>query len=67
VQMIFAARLSRDFITPDHVREMENWTGKAVLQALTKFDIEPLVGVHLVMRHMGNLIHLVAETPPRRG
>ncbi|KAF8502457.1 purine and uridine phosphorylase [Gautieria morchelliformis] len=42
VQMIFAARLSQDFITPDHVGEMESWTGKAVLQALTKFDIEPL-------------------------
>ncbi|KAF8510809.1 nucleoside phosphorylase domain-containing protein [Hysterangium stoloniferum] len=41
VQMIFAARLSRDFITPEVVRETENWTGKTVLQALSQFQIEP--------------------------
>jgi len=41
VQMIFAARLSRDFITPEAVRETENWTGKTVLQALSQFQIEP--------------------------
>ena len=46
VQMIFAARLSQDFINPDHVREIEIWSGKAVLQALSRFDIEPKVGVH---------------------
>jgi uridine phosphorylase len=44
-QIIFAGRLSQDFITPDHVREIEVWTGKAVLEALNKFDIETEVSL----------------------
>ncbi|KIJ33033.1 hypothetical protein M422DRAFT_52594 [Sphaerobolus stellatus SS14] len=39
VQMVFAARLSRDFITPEVVRETEVWSGKAVLTALSEFPI----------------------------
>jgi len=39
VQMIFAARLSRDFITPETVRATEAWTGEAVLSALAQFRI----------------------------
>ncbi|EKM77528.1 hypothetical protein AGABI1DRAFT_115113 [Agaricus bisporus var. burnettii JB137-S8] len=41
VQMIFAARLSKDFITPAQVTFAENWTGKAVLDALAGFEIAP--------------------------
>jgi hypothetical protein len=26
--MVFASRLSQDFITPDQVARLENWTGK---------------------------------------
>ncbi|KAF8587464.1 purine and uridine phosphorylase [Ramaria rubella] len=40
VQMIFAARLSRDFITPAQVQETQVWTGRAVLQALSTFKID---------------------------
>lgn len=28
VQMVFASRLSQDFITPDQVARLEGWTGK---------------------------------------
>lgn len=28
VHMVFAARLSQDFITPDEVKEVEKWTGQ---------------------------------------
>ncbi|TFK70867.1 purine and uridine phosphorylase [Pluteus cervinus] len=38
-QMIFASRLSQDFITPADVKELEDWTGQAVLKALTQFPI----------------------------
>ncbi|KXN85898.1 hypothetical protein AN958_10740 [Leucoagaricus sp. SymC.cos] len=30
VQMVFASRLSQDFITPDQVARLENWTGKLI-------------------------------------
>jgi len=33
-QMIFAARLSKAFITPDDVIELERWTGCGILEAL---------------------------------
>ncbi|KAF9451454.1 purine and uridine phosphorylase [Macrolepiota fuliginosa MF-IS2] len=39
VQMIFASRLSQDFIMPDQVAQLENWTGEAVLKALTGLGI----------------------------
>ena len=45
VHMIFAARLSQEFISPEHAHEVENWTGEAVLQALSKFDIETEVRI----------------------
>jgi len=32
--MIFAARLSKAFITPDDVIELERWTGCGILEAL---------------------------------
>ncbi|KAF8641390.1 hypothetical protein AX16_010009 [Volvariella volvacea WC 439] len=35
VQMIFANRTSRDFITPEQVAELEHWTGKVRSFALT--------------------------------
>lgn len=38
-QMVFAARTSQDFITPQKVVEIEAWTGRAVLEALIAFEI----------------------------
>ena len=38
-QMVFAARKSKDFITPQKVAEIEAWTGRAVLEALVAFEI----------------------------
>lgn len=43
VQMIFAARQSRDFITPEVVLKTEAWTSEAVLEALVHFEILPEV------------------------
>ncbi|PCH32973.1 purine and uridine phosphorylase [Wolfiporia cocos MD-104 SS10] len=40
-QMVFASRTSQDFITPEQVVDVEAWTGRAVLEALTSFKIEP--------------------------
>lgn len=42
-QIIFAARNSRDFITPQQVDEIEAWCGVAVLEALRSLEIEPKV------------------------
>ncbi|KAF9066992.1 nucleoside phosphorylase domain-containing protein [Rhodocollybia butyracea] len=40
-QMVFAARTSanRDFITPEKVKLIEEWTGKGVLEALITYNI----------------------------
>ncbi|KAF7303604.1 Uridine phosphorylase [Mycena indigotica] len=38
-QMIFAARNSRDFITPEQVLVLEEWTAKGVLDALVAMNI----------------------------
>lgn len=40
-QMVFASRTSQDFITPETVAAVEAWTGRAVLEALVGFEIEP--------------------------
>ncbi|KAG1741620.1 purine and uridine phosphorylase [Suillus lakei] len=40
-QMVFASRSSQAFITPDQVNELEKWSGKGVLEALSKFDVAP--------------------------
>ncbi|KAG2130287.1 purine and uridine phosphorylase [Suillus bovinus] len=40
-QMVFASRSSQAFIGPDEVNELEKWSGRGVLEALTKFDIAP--------------------------
>ncbi|KAF8961180.1 nucleoside phosphorylase domain-containing protein [Flammula alnicola] len=37
--MVFASRKSQDFITPQQVEELENWTGKGVLNALVNIEI----------------------------
>jgi len=39
VHMVFASRTSQDFITPAQVSELETWTGKGVLNALSGFRI----------------------------
>ncbi|KAK7688313.1 hypothetical protein QCA50_008684 [Cerrena zonata] len=39
-QMVFAARGSKDFITPEQVESLEGWCARAMLQALTSFNID---------------------------
>ena len=43
-QMIFAARLSKGFITPDEVVELERWSGRGILEALIGIDLPENVG-----------------------
>ncbi|KAK1232767.1 hypothetical protein PQX77_004092 [Marasmius sp. AFHP31] len=38
-QMVFAARSSRDFISPDEVKKLEHWTGQGVLDALIETSV----------------------------
>ena len=38
-QMIFAARLSKAFIAPDEVVELERWSGRGILEALTGISL----------------------------
>jgi len=38
-QMIFAARLSKAFITPEEAVELERWSGCGVLEALVGIDL----------------------------
>jgi len=44
-QMVFASRLSQDFITPEQVNETEKWTGLGVLAALCAMDV-PIDRLH---------------------
>jgi hypothetical protein len=44
-QLVFASRSSQEFITPQHVAELEAWTGQAVLDAVSTFEIENHVGL----------------------
>ncbi|KAH0826337.1 purine and uridine phosphorylase [Lanmaoa asiatica] len=39
VQMVFASRSSREFITPEHVSKLEAWCGRAVLETLSAANI----------------------------
>jgi len=41
VQMVFASRLSQNFITPEQVTDLEKWCGRGVLEALRGFEIAP--------------------------
>ena len=43
-QMVFAARLSKAFITPDEVVELERWSGRGILEALIGIDLPENVG-----------------------
>lgn len=43
-QMVFAARLSEAFITPEEVIELERWSGCGVLEALIGIDLPAEVG-----------------------
>lgn len=40
-QMVFASRSSQAFISPDQVNELEKWSGRGVLEALTTFGVAP--------------------------
>jgi uridine phosphorylase len=46
-QMVFASRSSQDFITPDQVNELEEWSGRGVLEALAKSGIAPEVRISI--------------------
>lgn len=48
VQMIFASRTSGEFISPDAVKELEAWSGKAALDALVGFDIPENVSASMI-------------------
>jgi len=37
--IVFASRKSQDFITPQQVEELENWTAQGILNALVNIDI----------------------------
>ncbi|KAH7890252.1 nucleoside phosphorylase domain-containing protein [Phlebopus sp. FC_14] len=39
VQMVFASRQSQDFITPERVSELEQWSGRGVLEALRTMNV----------------------------
>lgn len=53
-QMVFASRTSQDFITPQEVADLEAWTGRGVLEALSSFEIPSSVrctwSLHFVTR-----------------
>jgi uridine phosphorylase len=40
VQMVYAQRDSQEVITPEEVDDLEAWVGRAVLECLSKVDIE---------------------------
>ena len=46
-QIVFAARDSREFITPEEVNSIENWCGRGVLEALADFEIALEVKIFL--------------------
>jgi uridine phosphorylase len=39
-QLVFASRTSQAFITPQHVAELEAWTGRGILDAIGTFEIK---------------------------
>ncbi|KAG9095989.1 hypothetical protein FS749_009318 [Ceratobasidium sp. UAMH 11750] len=39
IQMVFASRMTQEFITPGHVQELERWVGRACLEAICQFEI----------------------------
>lgn len=43
-QMIFASRLSKAFIAPDEVIELERWSGRGILEALIGINVSANVG-----------------------
>jgi hypothetical protein len=68
--MVFAARLSKAFITPDEVLELERWSGYGILEALIGIDLEVDVGgfviVYFIRSLTGGSKHLLA-LPQRSG
>lgn len=59
-QMVFASRSSQDFITPEMVLELENWTGQAVLEALRGFEIAS--NVNKIPVHLNCLLMALRHT-----
>lgn len=47
-QMVFASRTSQEFITPEQVVEIEAWSGRAVLEALTSLDLDQNVCLRFI-------------------
>lgn len=61
-QMVFASRLSQDFITPEQVTELENWCARGVLEALAGFKIGSEVQTSCPLSHaQTNFLYLIAE------
>jgi uridine phosphorylase len=50
-QIVFAARGTRDFITPEEVERTENWCGRGVLEALSTFAISAEVKIQYFTPH----------------
>lgn len=48
-QIVFAARNSREFITPEEVERVETWAGRGVLEALHGFAIESEVTKNILI------------------
>lgn len=69
VQMVFASRSSREFITPEHVSKLEAWGGQAVLEALVATDIPQDVCVDELeyTAHVTNVFDLRSDSTPREG
>lgn len=48
-QMVFASRSSQEFITPEKVLELEEWSGRGVLEALRGFEIRTNVSCSIFL------------------
>lgn len=69
VQMVFAARSSREFITPEHVSKLEAWCGQATLEALCAMDIPHDVCVTELepTAHVTNIFDIRSDCTLRKG
>lgn len=65
-QVVFASRSSQDFITPGQVNELEEWSGRGVLEALTKSGIAPEVRISIFVCSATLRFEFLIETAPNR-
>jgi uridine phosphorylase len=52
VHMVFAARQSNAFITPEQVAVAEEWAGRGVVEALVGFKIASEVAISVAAEHV---------------